>query len=236
MWTNRVLAFAAVGALLASTLDAAEQPTPTSGLYQIVSGSFTECCGIAGPHRTLLPSPSQYFVRLTVDPTKRTRMTFLGSDMRIFSEVTLCPPSTVVPFDFDYGFPYSTNIIYHTDPGPAPLFQHYSYTVAFSKDTLQINGNLGFSTGFCVDVPNRFDHSNVVAVLGPTAKVRVSEVEVCWESSSDATYQVQYRSALTSNAWMNLGSPLPGNGGEKCVPDKVPAEEPKRFYRVVIAP
>jgi len=213
------------------------QEIPTSGLYQIVTGTFTECCGIAGPHRVPLPNPSQSFVRLTVEPSsKRTRMTFLDGDMRTFTEVIQCPPSTPVYFDFDHGFPYSSNIVYHADPGPAPLFQYFSYTVAFSKDTLRIEGILGFSPGFCVDIPNRFDHSNVVAVLMPTATVRASQLEVCWNSSSNLTYQAQYRSALSGEAWMNLGLPVAGTGRTNCTTDAIQPEEPKRFYRVVTVP
>jgi hypothetical protein len=70
-------------------------------------------------------------------------------------------------------------------------------------------------------------------VLLPTTTIRVSEVEVCWNALSILTYQVQYRSTLTTNEWTNLGAPRDGNGSTDCVTDEVPRGQPRRFYRVV---
>jgi len=56
--------------ILASVLlirSAIAQSGPTTGLYQIVSGSYIECCGIAGPVDSSLPNAEQAFVELTVD-------------------------------------------------------------------------------------------------------------------------------------------------------------------------
>jgi hypothetical protein len=36
-----------------------------SGLYQISSGSYNECCGIAGEIDESLPNPYQVFIELT---------------------------------------------------------------------------------------------------------------------------------------------------------------------------
>ena len=67
----------------------------------------------------------------------------------------------------------------------------------------------------------------------PTASIRVSQVEVCWNSVSNLLYQVQYRSNLTANQWANFGPPIAGTGHD-CVTDAVSAE--KRFYRVILFP
>jgi hypothetical protein len=92
---------------------------------------------------------------------------------------------------------------------------------------------------FGADVPNQFTHTNVVAnflsgTLRPT--IRVSEVEVCWGSVTNRNYQVQYRSSLTTNQWINFGPSVVGNGTTNCLADKVPVGEPQRFYRVLPAP
>ena len=65
------------------------QSGPASGLYQIISGTYIECCGIGGDFRSSLPNESQGFVRLTVDPqSDLATMTFLGEDSQtIFSVV-----------------------------------------------------------------------------------------------------------------------------------------------------
>ena len=70
----------------------------------------------------------------------------------------------------------------------------------------------------------------------PDPTIRVSEVECCWESEAQRLYQVQYRSSLTTNHWVVLLSTnVPGTGATICIPDRVPAGHPQRFYRVVCA-
>jgi hypothetical protein len=67
--------------------------------------------------------------------------------------------------------------------------------------------------------------------LPPVLSIRVSQVELCWESRSDNVYQLQYRSDLTVNQWLNLGDPLAGSNDVICTNDAVSG--PPRFYRVV---
>ena len=73
----------------------------------------------------------------------------------------------------------------------------------------------------------------VLERLPVSSTIRVSEVEVCWESVATKVYQVQYRSTLTASMWTNWGGPVQGNGGTMCIKDAVPAGEPQRFYRVM---
>ncbi len=70
---------------------------------------------------------------------------------------------------------------------------------------------------------------------GPTASASVSCMDVCWDSLTNRSYQVQYRSSFTTNQWANLGSPVAGNGGTNCITDTVRGE-PRRFYRVIETP
>ena len=67
----------------------------------------------------------------------------------------------------------------------------------------------------------------------PHPWIRVSEVEICWESWSNALYQVDYLSELTTNQWVPLYTNVIGNGLVMCVSDAVVL--PQRFYRVVDA-
>ena len=65
-------------------------------------------------------------------------------------------------------------------------------------------------------------------------RIRVSQVELSWDSESNVTYGVQYRSTLTTNAWLPLGTNcFPGDGSVKIFYDSVLLGEPQRFYRLV---
>jgi len=230
------LAIMAAFVLSIGTADA--QSGPASGLYKITSGTYIECCGIGGDFRSSLPNDSQGFVRLTVDSqTRVATMTFLGQDQQSVFSVVPCPLGGPISFSFNGGLVFSNYILFHVDPGPPPYQEFWNYTVSNSANSLRIDGLLGRRQGFCVDVPSRFIHSNVVAAaLIPTATVRVSEMEVCWNSAQNTTYQVQYRTVLDTNGWVNLGSPVPGNGSTNCITDKVLLGQPRRFYRVVSLP
>jgi hypothetical protein len=61
--------------------------------------------------------------------------------------------------------------------------------------------------------------------------IRCSEVEVCWNARPNRQYQVQYRSELTTNEWMDLVGPVMTN----CVRDAIKTQE-RRFYRVIEFP
>ena len=238
MLKNGIIWLAIIAAFVMCTRTARAQSGPASGLYQIISGTYIECCGFAGgDFRYALPTERQGFVELTVDPQGNSAtMTFLGEDMQTIFSVVPCPPGPPISFSFSHGLVFSNRTVFHVDPGPPPYQTYWNYTTSNSANSLRIDGTLGAVQGFCADVPTRFSHSNVVAVLMPNAAIRVSEVEVCWNSASNRTYQVQYRSALTTNTWVNLGLPLAGNGSTNCIADKVLLGQPQRFYRVLPGP
>src|SRR5437763_10172392 len=93
------ICFVTSGLLFASRHCADAQTAFVSGLYQIVSGSFGECCGIAGTVVSSLPRDDQSYVKLTVDPqTTLATMTFLGKDTKTAFSVAGCPPGDPVQF------------------------------------------------------------------------------------------------------------------------------------------
>jgi YVTN family beta-propeller protein len=65
----------------------------------------------------------------------------------------------------------------------------------------------------------------------PSLTVAVSDVQVCWNSASNVLYQVEYRSALTTNTWQPLEGQVVGNGSTNCISDSI-LGQPARFYRV----
>ena len=85
------------------------------------------------------------------------------------------------------------------------------------------NGTLFFREGTVVPAP-----------VPPPLTIHLSYIDVCWSSRTDKTYQVQYRSSLTTNIWTDLGAPIPGNGFTNCITDSLAS--PQRIYRVMVLP
>jgi choice-of-anchor C domain-containing protein len=63
--------------------------------------------------------------------------------------------------------------------------------------------------------------------------IRCSEAEVCWNSTSNLNYQVQYQSLLTTNMWVDFGPPITAFGTNTCIQDAIPVGSPQRFYQVI---
>lgn len=68
----------------------------------------------------------------------------------------------------------------------------------------------------------------------PLVTIRASQVEVCWNSISNLTYQVQYRSDLTANVWTYLVDCVRSTGSTSCIFDPVVVGQPQRFYLVAL--
>ena len=150
------------------------QDVPATGLYEIVSGTYDTCCGIGGHIRTPLPSQSQSFVYLAVNSQQGlARTTFLGKDAATVFSIDPCLSGSPTWFDFNYGFIVSNSIVFHVDPGPPPYSVYWNYTVSNSVNGLQINGLVG-RAATCVDAFTKFNHSNVVAVLIPPPRIRIT--------------------------------------------------------------
>jgi len=64
--------------------------------------------------------------------------------------------------------------------------------------------------------------------------IRVSQVEVGWNSTSNLTYQVQFSPDPTANLWTSLGDRVRGTGSKSFIYDPVVVGQPQRFYRVVL--
>ena len=237
---NRIIWLAIISAFVVSIHLAGAQGAPASGLYQIVSGTYTECCGLGGELTTSLPNESQSFVRLTVDPqTDFATMTFLSADSQTVFGVFPCPPGDAINFRFDFGFVFADNIEFHVDPGPPPYNVSWSYAVSNLTDHLRIDGTLGMAQVNCADVPNRFTHSNVVAVLvnGPTLKITEVTKEGAllfiqgntgWTNVVEASTDFASWTPISTNVMPNTLCPI-------CpyilVRDAASTNVPRRFYR-----
>jgi hypothetical protein len=199
---------------------AVAQTGVTSGLYEIVSGAYTECCGIAGEMTVRLPNESQRFVWLIVDSqTGLASMSFLGADRQTVSSVAPCPAGGSIPFALNYGFCHSNSITFLVDPGPPPYSIYWHYEVTNSASGLLINGALGTANQGCADVPTQFSHSNVVATLVPGPIVSVAEYSkegalllvqghAGWTNVIEASADLLSWTALRTNLMPTGGCPI----------------------------
>jgi hypothetical protein len=76
-------------------------------------------------------------------------------------------------------------------------------------------------------------HGVVEVDRNPRPVVEVASVAVRWFATSNQNYQVQYRSAATTNAWTDWGARVVGAGTNVVLFDSV-FDVPKRFYRVLL--
>ncbi len=146
------------------------QEVPISGLYQIMSGSYTECCGIGGELTHPLPDATQGFVELIIDSQRNfAQMTFLGQDMHTILSIPADGPRSGFTFLFRDGEVLSDHIQFG-EPIPLPEQDQpsFSYAVSNATDTLRINGGVVTPCPGCADFFTRFEHTNLVAVLKST--------------------------------------------------------------------
>src|SRR5580765_2568860 len=105
MLKNRIIRLAIVPVLILSLRLVRAQSEPVSGWYEIIAGSYSECCGFAGNEfRYDLPNETQEFVRFTVDAQNLATMTFLAQDMKTVFSTTACTPLGAINFSFNHGF------------------------------------------------------------------------------------------------------------------------------------
>lgn len=65
-----------------------------------------------------------------------------------------------------------------------------------------------------------------------TAEITANKsVQLCWESVSNASYQVEYVNTLWAGNWIPLGSTIVGDGMRDCIADSTDNQD-CRFYRI----
>ena len=80
---------------------------------------------------------------------------------------------------------------------------------------------------------NRGSFTAAVSDFAPALSIRVSQVEICWTSVQNVRYQVQFRTAVTADEWVNLGEAVASSDTTNCLTDEVLPGQPQRLYRVV---
>jgi hypothetical protein len=142
---------------------------------------------------------------------------------------------------FDIVYPFSTPFLYNpadgnlcldvqTSGGSGEELRWDAVTAPPAIRTIAANSSNAVSGTF----------SDIISVHQLTfaapafVTIRTSQTEVCWNSQSNVTYQVQFRSTLTANLWANLGDCIRATNSTTCVTDPVLVGAPQRFYQVVL--
>ncbi|MEO7678429.1 MAG: hypothetical protein ABIV39_16850 [Verrucomicrobiota bacterium] len=204
---------------------------------------------LPGPSGPRFPS-LQIFVSTTTRSVASLSTTFadnIGLDNTLVFSGTLTSQTANLPGpgntkQFDIVFPFTTPFLY--DPAAGNLLievriSSTSGTNALVRDThsddpnTKVIGAIGSTNaatgGVGVPFVTQFTYEPP-----PLATIRLSQVEVCWNSQSNLTYQVQYRSDLTSNLWSSLGNCIRSTGSRSCITDPIVVGQPQRFYRVAL--
>jgi hypothetical protein len=142
---------------------------------------------------------------------------------------------------FDYVFPFTTPFLYDPAAGNLVLdLQIVANGSAVTFDTVSGDPAIGrvFKGGSSTATTGDLLYSHVTQFTfepPPFVTIRTSQVEVCWNSIPNLTYQVQYRSDLTANVWTPLGGCIRSDSSTSCAYDPIVVGQPERFYRVVLA-
>jgi hypothetical protein len=175
--------------------------------------------GQSGPHSVNL----RIYASTTTRSVAGLSMTFadnLGADNTLVFNGTLNWATGNLPGpgntrQFDIVFPCTTPFLY--DPAAGNLLldtqlsdngQSQSITIdtVVGNPTAREIVNTTSSTALSAEFVAPFVQvTQFTFEPPPLLTIRSSQVEVCWNSISNLTYQVQYRSDLTTNLWTSLG-------------------------------
>ena len=139
---------------------------------------------------------------------------------------------------FDYVFSLTTPFLYDPADGNLVLdLQIESSGSALTFDTVSGDlaiGRVGIGSSTAPTGDLRASHvTQFTFEPPPQVTIRASQVEVCWNSISNLTYQVQYRSDVNTNLWTSLGGCIRSTNSTSCAYDPIVVGQPRRFYRVI---
>ncbi len=247
---RRTISSAAIFSIFVSTLQRIDaQAAFTNAYYQINQGLYTECCGFAGdPFVYPLPDDNQGFVELIIDPGGASaRLTFLLPDMyRVFTPYNTPtypnPTGSGFAFSFGNGMVFSNYIRFVAGTQvPPPGLGSWNYTVTNVSGGIGISGTV-VTSPFGADLPNHFEHTNVVASLVPNPTVidRVehdgSTIRFHFSGRPPYDYTVEFTDSLTKPDWQLLGAYRAKVETIDVTMTNSLADAQTRFFRVLAQP
>jgi hypothetical protein len=119
---------------------------------------------------------------------------------------------------------------------PAPNVEFSEFTFTFRAQSASTT--LSFTDQGTGDLPSSdgiLDNVRVIPIPPPAVSVRVSQLELCWETEPTNWYQLQYESTLTANQWVPFFTNwVVGDGNRFCTNDTLLRDSVQRFYRVAM--
>jgi hypothetical protein len=108
--------------------------------------------------------------------------------------------------------------------------QRFVFTATTTNTTLQFLDSSEATASIDIALDNV-----AVSLVQPQLSIQVSQLAICWVGVSNRLYQLQTRSELNTNTWVDVGAPILGTGDTSCYYDSI-LGVPRRFYRVVKLP
>jgi len=170
----------------------------------------------------------------------------LGPDTTLVFDGTLTWDSADLPAggntrQFDIHFPFTTPFLYDPAAGNLVIGIHImeGHGNAYSWDAVSGDPTIRGLAGPGSDATQgQFGSPPVMQLTfesAPIAHIRTSQVEVCWTSVPGGTYRVEYRTDASPGVWNVLAECVRATGTTSCIVDPLPANQARRFYRVVRA-
>ena len=133
------------------------------------------------------------------------------------------PPGGSIQVSFPTGAPFTIG----TGAKPTPAFAGFISDVPIDPLRFEASGG-GYYPFMCNFIFAR--------ETTPRLSIRASQVEIGWDSLAGVSYQVQYRSDLTTNIWTNLGGPVSATPPWNTVTDVIIPGQPHKYYQVFSLP
>jgi len=141
---------------------------------------------------------------------------------------------------FDQLFPFSTPFLYDPTAGnlvvDLQIFQGQGQAIRFDAVLGSPVVKDAFASGNSTATIGQFGEAPVAQLTfepAPLVAIRTSQVEVCWESVSNATYRVEWQSDTTQSTWTPLVDCIRSSGARTCIQDPTTPGAARRFYRVI---
>ncbi len=99
---------------------------------------------------------------------------------------------------------------------------------------LDISGSVGFA--YYYDIRAVVTSAVLASPQPPQPlSIRASQLEICWDTSTNLYYQLQYSWDLANSQWSPVTEWLRGSGFRSCTFATIPAGRPHRFFRIATA-
>lgn len=80
-----------------------------------------------------------------------------------------------------------------------------------------------------------FDNILIKVMVEPLLSIRVSEIEICWNTQPDQNYILEYKTSLMDGQWLPYNTNfIVGDGNPFCVKDIVSIMDSNKVYRLLV--